>query len=418
MEGEAEVLVVEASVRTTRVQPVIVPVLIFLCIYFAFYHNYGIRQIILNGPILYREYLNELRRLRDEERRRRAERRAQRLQDRHDGASPDNEHDIDGVMANPQSDWVLLDDWGDVIDFPAMEPQASSEKPPPTHDDSDISMELLGDTLEVLDIPVLQPELSNDHSNNNTKVQPNTAAPGTTVPWDGKINWVMENSLPFADRTSVRPLTAPGRYEPEPGTKDAYRCVVIEKLPVAISMEEILPLLGGETDSAFLLDTVPITGFQSALVIFLQQSDAEKFACTFKDGLPLGPVRAKVVPVSTPTSPLSVLHQRLVDKMGYTRTVRVSGTHPAVKRMVRHYLSLDYYYLLVENIAEVIGADEVHIRFRSIKGCVQAYSDLRTHPRFMDCQFEFLKHWQLETASVAFTSSDLANGSLPEGSGP
>lgn len=160
MEGEAEVLVVEASVRTTRVQPVIVPVLIFLCIYFAFYRNREIRQIILNGPILYRAYLNELRRLREEERRRRAERRAQRLQERHDGAGPDNEHDPDGVMANPQTDWVLLDDWGDVIDFPAMEPQSSNGKPPPAHDDSDISMELLGDTLETLDIPVLQPEVS------------------------------------------------------------------------------------------------------------------------------------------------------------------------------------------------------------------------------------------------------------------
>lgn len=159
MEGEAEVLVVEASVRTTRVQPVIVPVLIFLCIYFAFYHNNEIRQITRHGPILYRAYLNELRRLREEARRRRAERRAQRLQEGHDGASPDKDYDPDGGMANPQSDWVLLDDWGDVIDFPAMEPQSSNNKIPPTHDDSDISMELLGDTLEVLNIPVLQPEV-------------------------------------------------------------------------------------------------------------------------------------------------------------------------------------------------------------------------------------------------------------------
>lgn len=226
----------------------------------------------------------------------------------------------------------------------------------------------------------------------------------------------MGNSLPFADRTSVRPLTAPGRYEPGPGSKDAYRCVVIENLPVAVSMEEILPMLGGETDSAFLLDTAPITGFQSALVIFLQQSDAENFAHTFRDGLPLGPTRAKVTPVSTPTAPLPVLHQRLVDKMGYTRTVRVSGTLPTLKRMVRHHLSRDCYYLSVENIAEVIGAEEVHIRFRSIKACVQAYSDLRTHPRFMDCQFEFLKHWQIQTVSVASTSEELANGNLPKDS--
>ncbi|PWY94961.1 hypothetical protein BO94DRAFT_507774 [Aspergillus sclerotioniger CBS 115572] len=277
-----------------------------------------------------------------------------------------------------------------------------------------------------LPIPVLEPQRVGSHScatstasvgfpwltrRVHVKKQPfdnmNTPAP---VPWDGQIRWALRGCSVFdnlddeIDALLYRPnlitQEPPAdlwvfqyglRYLPAKHERDVYRAITIENLPSDVTMKQVLPLIYGEIYSAHLLDTVPITGYSTAIVTFVSQTDTLSFLKSSGGELMVGAAQAKVTLVATPTYPMTATMTRLVQDEGYTRCVCVSGLRESLQQEVHRVLRKSPHTNYVERIedGEVVG--DVNIWFHSIKVAIAAHGLLKSHPSFAGCKFRFLE---------------------------
>ncbi|OOF95853.1 hypothetical protein ASPCADRAFT_168573 [Aspergillus carbonarius ITEM 5010] len=327
----------------------------------------------------------------------------------------------------------LLDSGLDDIKVPSLEPlsqiktlsivEPSINKTPSI---ATVARLLMDQHVDNLPIPVLEPQrVSNRFCATSTtsvgfprltrqvhvKKQPfddiNTPAP---VPWDGKIRWALRGCSVFdniddeIDALLYRPnlitQESPAdlwvfqyglRYLPAKDERDVYRAITIENLPSDVTMKQVLPLIHGEIYSAHLLDTVPITGYSTAFVTFVSQTDTLSFLKSSGGQLVVGAAQARVTLVPTPTYPMTAAMTRLVRNEGCTRCVCVSGLRETLKREVHRVLGKSPHTNYVERIedGEVVG--EVNIRFHSIKVAIAAHGLLKSHPSFGVCKFRFLK---------------------------
>ncbi|KAL4936293.1 hypothetical protein BDV06DRAFT_228030 [Aspergillus oleicola] len=284
-------------------------------------------------------------------------------------------------------------------------------------------VDLLGNLVDDLKITVLDPKrpprlaLSPHHPRDATL--PNTSPEKeeirlipSIVKWGGKISWALKGSSVFDDadeeldafnnRSNMLVARQPYselwvfqyglRYIPTVSDRDVYRTIRIEELPPDHKLCQILPSVAGEIYSAHLADTSAITGYNTAMVIFINQEDAFKFVSGVANKvytLPYG----KIVPVHTPTYPMPADTERLIKQKGYTRTIGIFHTKPTLKMELTRVLTNPYlrYAMQLESIDDGPAYGEVDVKMFSVKAAATVFEWLRTHPTLGQCHFRFLK---------------------------
>ncbi|KAB8272997.1 hypothetical protein BDV30DRAFT_239080 [Aspergillus minisclerotigenes] len=341
-----------------------------------------------------------------------------------DKATPDAPEATVSPAPESRRNSNLMDSRLEDIQVPTLLPQITKKMPGPVTTSAIVKLAeelhlggpapLLDGGLDHLHIPTLEPKRKSSSLATIAQVAKTSAfgaeEESEVVPWDGKIRWAIEGPSVFDDEEDelgafyFRPnlfsrnpfsdiwMFQYGlRYVPAKGDKNVYRTVRIENLPSTLTLKDILPAVSGEIFSARLTDTTPIVGYNTAIVTFVWQSDATHFAQTSRNGIHLGPTVAKVIPVNTPTYPISAELKRLIFKEGATRCLCVSSLRESLKSEVRRVMEKSPHSAYIERIEDGLVLGETYIRFHSIKVAAAACDQLKNHPCFTECGFRFLK---------------------------
>ncbi|BCS08331.1 hypothetical protein ALUC_20701S [Aspergillus luchuensis] len=300
----------------------------------------------------------------------------------------------------------LLDSGLDDIKVPSLQPLSPIKTPSvvritiqkePTQRATSL---LIDQHVDNLSIPVLEPQ----------RKQPFvTMKPPVLVPWDGTIKWAIRGSSVFETtdeeldallyRPNIVSKESPTelwmfqfglRYIPAEGDRDVHRAVTIENLPSNVTLQQLLPLITGEIYSAHFLDTVSITGSNTAFIVFVTQADTVDFLKNSGGSLALRATQAKVTLVPTPTYPMAASMARLVFEEGHTRCVCISGVRDTLKGEIRRVLGRSPFLDFLERIEDGQVLGDVYARFHSIKVATAAYKLLKSHPSFQKCKLRFL----------------------------
>lgn len=228
--------------------------------------------------------------------------------------------------------------------------------------------------------------------------------------WDGKIHWAMDR-LFDNDVEELAALTNPKnelsnhgrladqwvfqyglRYKPEPGESNVYRTVKIEELPLDVRMDQVLgQVCCGDVFSAQLLNTKEITGYHTAIVIFLQQRQAENFArYAVTEGIFINGTRLKVTVLDTPTYPMSAELETLIWHEGYTRCVALYNFREELMEVLQFVIQHSICGNYIECIEDGWNKNEICLRFHSIKIAAKAFDLLTAHPSFLECRIDFV----------------------------
>lgn len=326
----------------------------------------------------------------------------------------------------------LLDSGLDDIKVPSLQPLSPIKTPSvvrvtiqkePTQRATSL---LIDQHVDNLSIPVLEPQRVSPRSNSTTtitqvrppwltrlvcvKKQPFvTMKPPVLVPWDGTIKWAIRGSSVFETtdeeldallyRPNIVSKESPTelwmfqfglRYIPAEGDRDVNRAVTIENLPSDVTLQQLLPSITGEIFSAHFLNTVSITGSNTAFIVFVTQADTVDFLKNSGGSLALRATQAKVTLVPTPTYPMAASMARLVFEEGHTRCVCISGVRDTLKGEIRRVLGRSPFLDHLERIEDGQVLGDVHARFHSIKVATAAYNLLKSHPSFQKCKLRFL----------------------------
>lgn len=238
----------------------------------------------------------------------------------------------------------------------------------------------------------------------------------TTAPWDGKIHWSLSTASVFDSPEEERGvasyrnsynLISPRktsselwilqyglRYSPSPADEgNAFRTITIEDLPLSTTMDQVLEALrGGKVYSAHLLNTGFMTGYHTAIIVFLYQSHAEEVArCASESGFFVGGKRAKVSVLNTPTYPMSAEMERLIFEEGFTRCVALDNfDHETMTEKLYAVLKSSICWDYLECIEHGYDKKAICIRFHCIKAAAKAFELLRVHFHFRKCKVEFV----------------------------
>lgn len=231
-----------------------------------------------------------------------------------------------------------------------------------------------------------------------------------TVPWDGNIRWaikgcsIFEDQQDEADAFSYRPnlLTRQPvsdlwifqyglRYIPAGTEPNIFRTVRIEKLASNVTLSQVLPSVRGEIYSASLCNTSPVTGYNTAIVVFVLEKDTLDFVQKSKEGLPLGFCVASVALIHTPTYPVTTEMSQLIHQKGYTRCLVISNLRRSLREEIYRVLKRSAYCNYIESVEEGQVVGDVYVRFYSIKMAAAAYDLFHGHPSFERCSIKFLK---------------------------
>jgi hypothetical protein len=231
-----------------------------------------------------------------------------------------------------------------------------------------------------------------------------------TVPWDGNIRWaikgcsIFENQQEEADAFSYRPnlLSRQSvsdlwifqyglRYIPAGRESNVFRTVRIEKLASNVTLSQVLPSVPGEIYSASLCNTSPITGYNTALIVFVFEKDALDFVRKSKEGLPLGFCVANVALVHTPTYPMTSQMSQYTFHQGYTRCLVISNLRRSLREEIYRVLKRSAYYNYIESVEEGQVVGDIYVRFYSVTMAAAAYDLFQGHPSFERCSIKFLR---------------------------
>ncbi|RJE26619.1 hypothetical protein PHISCL_01033 [Aspergillus sclerotialis] len=291
---------------------------------------------------------------------------------------------------------------------------------------------LLDSPFDYISYPSLQPkqishttvEISEDLFELNSPIDTTTPKP---VCWDGNIRWAIKGPSVFDDeqeeleavvrytnQIARRPpsdiwiLQYGLRYMPAKGDNNAYRTVKVELPSSAITTNQILSQICIEIYSIILLNTFQLTGSNTAIITFIRQTDAISFLKSTKSGLRIGYHMARVLPVNTPTYPVSLEMNRRICRDGYTRCLMVCNQRTTVKDEVQRILRKSACRSYIEEIEEGCMMGQVYIRFHSIKMAALAFEILKRHPDFgfRGCKIRFLKS-TMATAVRTFSGDEM-----------
>lgn len=227
------------------------------------------------------------------------------------------------------------------------------------------------------------------------------------LPWDGTIDWSVKGPSVFddteeeLDAATLRPgfhsqrssdlwIFQYGlRYIPGAGDLNLYRTVKVEQLPGTATVAQVLAKVHGEVYSACLSDTSAITGWYTAVVVFVSQRDALEFVFSNVSGLRIEGTVAKPSLVCTPTYPMSAEMRKLIAIRGHTRCIAISHITGHQVVLLNKVLDQSACRLYVESRDEAAGT--FYIRFHTIKMASMAYALLNGHPHLAGCEISFYK---------------------------
>ena len=182
------------------------------------------------------------------------------------------------------------------------------------------------------------------------------------------------------------------RYMPSKDCSDLYRTVVISNLPEAITLNAILDQVrGGSLVEAKLLDTMSITGHQTALLVFVHEHGAFSLADrAAKIPLSFGPLVAKIDVVQTPTWPLNPRYANAIFSHQQTRCLELRDFPPGIsiqglcKEVKNFWPKTTGRNLIVR--AEFTGENVVSIEFSSIQSAGYAFGRLANSRDYRQCK--------------------------------
>lgn len=230
-------------------------------------------------------------------------------------------------------------------------------------------------------------------------------------PWDGQIRWAFEGSSVFDNyreeiaACNLRGNVLPGisisdcwifqyglRYIPSKG-ENVYRTVRIEDLPNETSLKEVLAFVPGSIFSAELFDTTAITGYKTAIVVFIQERHARYLAHIAQDGLKIASALARVTLVNTPTYPISLEMQKWVNK-GRTRSLVLENVQASTKKDLTTLLNNSEVASCVEYIKTGPLYNHLTVNFYNVESALKACEVLQNKwnkPHLEKCRLGFLK---------------------------
>ncbi|KAH3335001.1 hypothetical protein KXW81_003999 [Aspergillus fumigatus] len=327
------------------------------------------------------------------------------------------------VVLNPRKCSNILDSHLDDISVPTLQPRTPQKRLHPAAADLNqlrtVSLQrtdsddLLDAGIEDLMIPVLEPErkpLIIARVRKDSDI-PKPYPPGmNTGPWDGNIHWaikgysIFESQQEEAAAFSYRPNLLSRqpisdlwifqyglRYIPDGRESNVFRTVRIERLASNVTLNQVLPSVPGEIYSASLCNTSPITGYNTAIVVFVLEKDALDFVQKSKEGLPLGFCVASVFLVNTPTYPMTFQMSQFIFHQGYTRCLVISHLRRSLRGEIHRVLKRSAYYNYIESVEEGPVVGDIYVRFYSVKMAAEAYDLFQGHQSFERCSTKFLK---------------------------
>jgi len=219
------------------------------------------------------------------------------------------------------------------------------------------------------------------------------------------LRWAVSDSTVFANsEEELRAARYPGnligreglknnmffqwgsRYIPSPDADNVYRAVVIEELPLHVTLDQILLRIhGGQIYSASLFDTTPLTltGSPTAMITFVNQDGALAFLRRVaREGFYVGFALARVRPVPTPTYLMSTTMEDFILRRGGTRCLVVKSRHPMIKKSLHSALAKSSFSTHVECFGDRDGEGVVTVRFHSIGMAMRAYEFLSSQDIF------------------------------------
>lgn len=202
--------------------------------------------------------------------------------------------------------------------------------------------------------------------------------------WDGNIHWKKHGMLSDGDPFRIR-------YVPPPKAGDVFRTVKIEDLPANVTMSQVLgQVCYGNVYSAHLLNTVRITGYHTAIIVFLFQKEAIDFFKHAKSaGVYVNGVRVRSRIINTPTYPIPHDLRERILHWKCTRCLSMSNVTPEIRACLQDILKRSICKRYIECLQECSERGELVIRFHSIKMASQAYDLLARAPIFKGCHLRF-----------------------------
>lgn len=184
-------------------------------------------------------------------------------------------------------------------------------------------------------------------------------------------------------------------YKPRLEDKDTYRTVIINNLPVGISLAEVMEkVCGGTIYSAQLLDTSAISASMTVMVVFVQESSAKDFASFAKvSSLTFQERKAHITLLLSATWPIPVWLQRPIFVSRYTRCILMRDVPRHVTPFVlQAQLRLDreLEHDWVEYVRKLPDGS-MQIVFENIKAAASAFAFLTSSMMFRACRISFSK---------------------------
>ena len=182
-------------------------------------------------------------------------------------------------------------------------------------------------------------------------------------------------------------------FNPQDGEQGVYRTVLVSKLPKDSTTIDLLDKIkGGAIFDAKMLDTHAITGYKSALLTFIEGSqamDLEEHA--FRHPLSIDGQVVEISLVEVPTRPISLQLALDISKNKCTRCLYVHKFPRHIPpQQLRHDLRPDPVCKLDFIESMVMSADNVlELRFFSVAAAMKAFHLLKSIAKYRKCNIEY-----------------------------
>lgn len=203
-------------------------------------------------------------------------------------------------------------------------------------------------------------------------------------------------------------------YTPTPEEKNTRRTVIIDNLPVGITLSEVLDHVhGGALFSADLLDTSAISASMTVMLVFVYQNCARDFTASAKaNPLVFSERTANVTHLSSHTWPVPVWLQRPIFVNEYTRCIvmrDVPGhvTPFILEAKLRLHQEIETHW--VQSVQRLPDRS-MQVVFESIRAAARAFVFLTCHAMFRTCRISFAKDPCDRAAKVADEKKEQGEG--------
>ncbi len=179
------------------------------------------------------------------------------------------------------------------------------------------------------------------------------------------------------------------RFTPSHDQRNVYRTVTISGIPANITLRMILDgVRGGAVFESKLLDTLKVTGSNTALIIFLHEHSALAYEeHAKKHPIIFSGLVAKVTVVPTPTWPIKPKLRKAVFNHQHSRCLEVyqfptSISHSGLRKDIGHCEELNY-----DDLVHIEMREDgiLMLQFSSIDGADWAYGMLSSLRAYQNC---------------------------------